>query len=161
MRSHRLLLQHAGIFYGLQHCLVRQGLEGMSHKAYASFGSINSSLQMTGGRIIAWSIERTSNITYVKASRRTTTIRYSTKPNIGSTEITSYDLKIIRVPISEFLRMEDAKELCMGSMEFFEIAKESITQTEGKRERKARLLVWLRRIFGGVSLGTNHDENRG
>jgi hypothetical protein len=47
--------------------------------------------------------------------------------------------------------MEEAKELCMGSMEFFELAKESITQTEGKRERperKARLLVRLGRIFG-------------
>jgi hypothetical protein len=148
MRPYRLFPQHAGNFHGLQHCLVRQGLQGMSHKAYASPGSNDSSPQMTGGRIIAWSIERTSGITYVKASRRTTTIRYSTKPNIRSTKITSYDLETIRVPISEFLRMEEAKKLCMGSMEFFEIAKESITQTEGKRERKARLLVWLGRIFG-------------
>ena len=59
------------------------------------------------------------------------------------------------MPISEFLRTEEAKELCMGSTEFFELAKESIMQTEGKHERsemKARLLVWLGRIFRFTSV---------
>jgi hypothetical protein len=106
-----------------------------------------------GSTIIALkSIERTSDITYAKASRRRAITRYSSKPNIRSTEmITSYEPEIIRMPISVFLQMKEAKELCMGSEEFFELAKECITQIEGKRERprrKARQFAWLEQIFG-------------
>lgn len=121
----------------------------MSDKLMRVLNLIGFTPQRMSGIIALKSIERTSHITYAKASCRRTIIKYSSNQNIRLAEpeiITCYEPEIIKMPISDFLQMEEAREICMESKEFFEFAKECITKIEETRSRpsmKARLFAWF------------------
>jgi hypothetical protein len=69
----------------------------------------------TSGFVAVNTIERIFQGTYVKVSRRTTITKYSRTPkDTGSAKpeiIAIHEPETIRMPISDFLRVEEAREV--------------------------------------------------